>query len=145
MSALEAGYWRMVFPVRRNHSLDRGGSIPAGSYTDKTNKKKVLEIRLRRTTRQRCKKRQIWQIYLCYFFQGGANFLTMLGLCYQHCGHSTDRKIISIQQYNNIISPTENLNNWIGASLQTMLNIIATLINVMKYLLIDILQNSFLL
>ena len=26
---------------------------------------------------QRCKKRQIWQMYLCYSFQGGANFWTM--------------------------------------------------------------------
>ena len=24
---------------------------------------------------QRCQKRQIWQIYLCYFFQSGANFV----------------------------------------------------------------------
>ena len=26
---------------------------------------------------QRCQKRQIWHIYLCYSFQGGANFVTM--------------------------------------------------------------------
>ena len=26
------------------------------------------------TFTQRCKKRQIWQLYLCYSFQGGANF-----------------------------------------------------------------------
>ena len=111
----------------------------------------VVSTRLksRGCSRQRCKKRQIWQTYLCYSFQGGANFWTMhrtwtwtvstvlLGLWYQHCGHSTD-------QYNDIRTPTKKFNNWIW-SIQTMLNIIAMLINLTKYLLNFILQNISLL
>ena len=54
------------------------------------------------TAEQRCKKWQIWQMYLCYSFQSGATFvvqctdrnrkvnIVLSDLCYQHSGHSTD-------------------------------------------------------
>ena len=61
--------------------------------------------------RQRCKKRQIWQIYLCDFSQDSANLLyhalrcqdwnivinSVLGLCYYHYGHIINTMVIWIQ------------------------------------------------
>ena len=124
---------------------------------------------------QRWKKRQIWQIYLSYSFQGDANFWTMhWNWNREHCAvrsvlstlwskHRSDsRVLLTIYQHNNlkILHHQLNLvincslnsiehNNWdLMQSIQPMLNIIVmllSLINVMKYLLIFILQNIYLL
>ena len=37
----------------------------------------IMMIMIMKMIMHRCKKRQIWQIYLCYSFQDGANFWTM--------------------------------------------------------------------
>ena len=39
---------------------------------------------------QRCKKRQMRQIYLCYFFSAGANFWAILGHFWANLGHFWD-------------------------------------------------------
>ena len=59
------------------------------------------------TCKQSCKKRQIWQIYLCYFFQGGVNFLNV----------SFSLSLNSIKD-----------NNTFGSSIKTKMNVIFLLL-----------------
>ena len=78
---------------------------------------------------QRCKKRQTWQIYLCYFLQGSANFLD----------HAADKRVLTaLNQGINSSPQTESSYEYFSLikwnrihkqSIKLISNIIATLLS----------------
>ena len=71
---------------------------------------------------QRCKKQQMWQIFLCYSFQGTANFWTGMDgnrnrehftVMWVLCGHSTDLILEFFWHSINTIIQRYYTTNWI--------------------------------